>query len=385
MQQQQKASSGMIRAGILGGGQLGRMLLQAAVNYPVETWVMEQDPECPAAHLCHHFVQGDIRNYEAVLEFGKNLDVLTIEIEQVNEEALFELKAAGKTIIPDPEVLRTIRHKILQKEYYQSMQLPAPAFRVTQNREELHACTHLLPAVHKISEGGYDGRGVLVLRSEKDLENAFDAPAVLESMIDIEKEIAVIVAVNQQGAEAVYDPVEMVVDPILNQLDYQLAPARLTEATRHAATELALKLVRGFKSAGLFAVELFLDTQQQLWINETAPRVHNSGHHTMEACSSSQFDMLWRILLNYPVGNTQLKAAAALINLTGAPGESGIACYQGINQLLAMPQAALHVYGKKETRPGRKMGHVTLLENDLQLLEEQAHQVKKHLRIIAQS
>lgn len=383
MQQQQKASSGMIRAGILGGGQLGRMLLQAAVNYPVETWVLELDPDCPAAHLCHHFVHGDIKDYEAVLAFGKNLDVLTIEIEQVNEEALFELKAAGVTIIPDPEVLRTIRHKILQKEYYRSMQLPSPEFHITRSREELIALSHLLPAVHKISEGGYDGRGVQVLRTEKDLAVAFDAPSVLESMIDIETEIAVIVAVNQQGAEAVYDPVEMRVDPALNQLDYQLAPAQITTEIRNAAIELALKVVRGFKTAGIFAVEMFIDKQQQLWINETAPRVHNSGHHTIEACNSSQFDMLWRILLNYPVGSTSLKAPAALINLTGAPGESGTACYEGINVLLSMSNASLHVYGKKETRPGRKMGHVTLLENNLRLLEEQAHQIKNQIRIKA--
>lgn len=369
----------MKKAGILGGGQLGRMLLQAAINYPVETYVMENDPNCPAAHLCHHFIQGDISNYDDVYRFGKNLDVLTIEIESVNEAALFKLEEEGVTIIPKPAALKTIKSKILQKEFYKANEIPSSEFVITQNLLELKTQEHFLPAVHKLASGGYDGRGVQVMKTAADMALGFDAPSVLEKMVDIQKEIAVTVAVSTTGEIAIYAPVDMVFDARLNLLSYQLSPATLPEKVLWKAEAIALRVVKELKSPGIFAVELFTDTADNVWVNETAPRVHNSGHHTIEACYSSQFDMLWRILLQYPLGNTDHILPAAIVNLLGAEGHEGPVHYEGLTEILAMDNVFVHLYGKTHTKPGRKMGHITILSNEKQELLHKANQIKHTL------
>lgn len=367
------------KAGILGGGQLGRMLLQAAANYPVETYVLENDAECPAAHLCHHFELGDIRDFDAVYTFGKKVDVLTIEIENVNVEALEKLEAEGLKIIPRPSVLRTIKNKILQKQYYQQHQIPGAPFIITQNREELAQHADFLPAVHKIGEGGYDGKGVQLLREQADIAKGFDAPAVLEKMVDIHKEIAQTVAISESGATALYPPVEMLFDPTLNLLDYQLCPAELSTQTLYRVEAIALTVARNFKSPGLFAVEMFIDKNGDVQVNETAPRVHNSGHHTIEAHYSSQFDMLWRIMLNYPLGSTDAILPSIMVNIIGTDGHSGPVKYEGLEEVLKIENAFIHLYGKKETRPGRKMGHVTILSNEKQELLHQSNRIKHTL------
>lgn len=369
----------MKKAGILGGGQLGRMLLQAAINYPVETYVMEKDPNCPAAHLCHHFIQGDISNYDDVYRFGKNLDVLTIEIESVNEAALFKLEEEGVTIIPKPAALKTIKSKILQKEFYKAHEIPSSEFVITQNLIELKTQEHFLPAVHKLASGGYDGRGVQVMKTAADMELGFDAPAVLEKMVDIQKEIAVTIAVSTTGEIAIYAPVDMVFDARLNLLSYQLSPATLPEKVLWKAEAIALRVVKELKSPGIFAVELFTDAADNVWVNEMAPRVHNSGHHTIEACYSSQFDMLWRLLLQYPLGNTDHILSAAIVNLLGAEGHEGPAHYEGLTEILAMDNVFVHLYGKTHTKPGRKMGHITILSNEKQELLHKANQIKHTL------
>lgn len=369
----------MKKAGILGGGQLGRMLLQSAINYPVETYVMEKDPNCPAAHLCHHFVLGDISNFDDVYRFGKDLDVLTIEIESVNEDALFKLEEEGVTIIPKPAALKTIKSKILQKEFYKAHEIPSSQFVVTQNLEELKTQEAFLPAVHKLATGGYDGRGVQVMKTSADMELGFDAPSVLEKMVDIQKEIAVMIAVSAKGETAIYAPVDMVFDPRLNLLSYQLSPASLPEKVLWKAEAIALRVVKELKSPGIFAVELFTDANDNVWVNETAPRVHNSGHHTIEACYSSQFDMLWRVLLDYPLGNTEHILPAAIVNLLGAEGHEGPAFYEGLPEILAMDNVFVHLYGKTHTKPGRKMGHITILSNEKQELLHKANQIKHTL------
>jgi 5-(carboxyamino)imidazole ribonucleotide synthase len=369
----------MKKAGILGGGQLGRMLLQAAINYPVETYVMENDPKCPAAHLCHHFVKGDITNYDDVYQFGKKLDVLTIEIESVNDAALEQLELEGVTIIPSPAALKIIKSKILQKQFYQDNEIPSSAFVITQHKSELGAHEAMLPAVHKLAMGGYDGRGVQVIKTVADMELGFDAPAVLEKMVDIKKEIAVMIAVSTTGKTAIYAPVDMVFDPRLNLLTYQLSPATLPEKVLWKAEAIALRVVKSLKSAGIFAVELFTDADDNVWVNETAPRVHNSGHHSIEACYSSQFDMLWRILLDYPLGNTDHILPAAIVNVLGAEGYEGPAYYEGLNDVLAMDNVFVHLYGKQHTKPGRKMGHITILSNEKQELLHKANQIKNTL------
>ncbi|MBO9572972.1 MAG: 5-(carboxyamino)imidazole ribonucleotide synthase [Chitinophagaceae bacterium] len=374
----------MLKVGILGGGQLGRMLLQAAANYPVETWVMENDGQAPAAHLCHHFVKGDIRNYDDVYNFGKNLDAITIEIESVNEDALIKLEAEGVAVYPKPSALHIIKNKIRQKEFYKQNEIPTSSFLVTNSLKEIEQHISFLPAVHKIGEGGYDGKGVQVIKSEDDIYMGFDEPSVLEKMVSVEKEIAQIVAVNNKGEIALYPPVHMVFDPRLNLLDFQLSPAEIPERIKWRIEAISIAVVKGLKSPGIFAVELFIDQQGEVFVNETAPRVHNSGHHTIEANYSSQFDMLWRIILGYPLGNTASILPAAIVNVIGEPGYDGIAHYQGLDEVLQMDNVFVHIYGKKQTKPGRKMGHVTIMSRDRQDITFTANRIKQHLKVIAE-
>jgi 5-(carboxyamino)imidazole ribonucleotide synthase len=369
----------MLKVGILGGGQLGRMLLQAAANYPVETYVLENEEDCPAAHLCHLFSKGDIRDYEAVLAFGSGLDAITIEIENVNTDALEQLEKEGVKIYPKPSVLKTIKNKILQKEYYKNNGIPSADFIITKNKEEVFANESFLPAIHKLGEGGYDGRGVKVLQEKSDLDQAFDKDAVLEKKIKISKEIAMIVAINDQGDTAIYPPVEMMFDPVLNLLDFQLCPAELDQKTLWKAEAVALSVVRNFNSPGIFAIEMFIDEKNDVLVNETAPRVHNSGHHTIEAHYSSQFDMLWRVILGYPLGNTDPILPSIMINVIGSEGHMGEVRYEGLEDVLKIENAFVHLYGKKITKPGRKMGHVTILSKDRQELVHQSNKVRRLL------
>lgn len=369
----------MQKTGILGGGQLGRMLLQAAVNYPVETYLMENDEECPSAHLCHHFTKGDIKNFDAVYNFGRSLDAITVEIENVNVEALEKLENEGKKIFPKPSVLKTIKNKILQKEYYTNNQIPTAEYTITRDRDELKKYESFLPAVQKLAEGGYDGRGVQVLRAPADVGTGFDAPSVLEKLILIEKEIAQIVAVGQNRQTALYPPVEMHFDKDLNQLDYQIAPADISQQILYRVEAIALTVARNFNSPGLFAVEMFIDTKGDVYVNETAPRVHNSGHHTIESHFSSQFDMLWRIMLGYPLGNTSAILPSIMVNIVGAEGFSGNVKYEGLEDVLKIENAFVHLYGKKQTRPGRKMGHVTVLSKEKQDLLHKSNKIRHTL------
>ena len=372
----------MLKVGILGGGQLGRMLLQAAANYPVETWVMENDDQAPAAHLCHHFIKGDIRNYEDVYNFGKKLDAITIEIESVNEQALLKLEAEGVAVYPKPSALHVIKNKIRQKQFYQDKKIPTSSFLVTNNLKELEQQISFLPAVHKIGEGGYDGKGVQVIRSEDEIHKGFDAPSILEKMVTIEKEIAQIVAINNKGEIALYPPVHMVFDQRLNLLDFQLSPAEIPEKIKWKIEAISIAVVKGLQSPGIFAVELFVDPQGEVFVNETAPRVHNSGHHTIEANYSSQFDMLWRIMLDFPLGNTKSILPAAIVNIIGEDGYEGEAHYEGLNDILQMDNVFVHIYGKKQTKPGRKMGHVTIMSRERQDLSFTANRVKQQLKVI---
>jgi 5-(carboxyamino)imidazole ribonucleotide synthase len=371
----------MKKVGILGGGQLGRMLLQAAANYPVETYILENDENAPAAHLCHHFTKGEITNFDTVYNFGKNVDAITIEIENVNIDALEQLEKEGKLIIPKTSVLRTIKNKILQKQFYTNLQIPTAAYVVTLTKSAIDAS--FLPAVHKIAEGGYDGKGVVLLNMEKDLENAFDAPSILEKKLTIKKEIAQIIAIDQQGAIALYPPVEMVFDNYLNLLDYQICPANLEDKILWKVEAIAMTVAKNLKSAGLFAIELIVDVNNEVYVNETAPRVHNSGHHTIEAHYSSQFDMLWRILLNYPLGNPDAILPSVMVNVIGDKDCTGAAIYDGLEEVMKIDNAFVHLYGKSHTKPGRKMGHITVLSKEKQELIHQANRIKNTLRVIS--
>lgn len=373
----------MQKIGILGGGQLGRMLLQASANYVVETFLMENDENCPAAHLCHHFVKGNIQDYDDVVNFGKNLDAITIEIEAVNIDALETLESMGVRVYPKPSAIRIIKNKITQKAFYQSNKIPTSPFVITQNRREVLQHLDKLPAVHKIGEGGYDGKGVEIIHQEKDIEKAFDAPSVLEEKVDIQQEIAVIVAKDDKGNLSFFPPVEMMFNHSLNLLDFQLAPARLPEKTLWKVEAIAQKVVQSLQSAGIFAVELFVDRQEEVYVNETAPRVHNSGHHTIEANYCSQYDMLWRIMLQYPPGNTASITPSSIVNILGEQGYEGIAHYEGLEEVLKMDNVFVHLYGKEVTKGGRKMGHVTILSNDNAELIYLANKVKNTLKVVS--
>lgn len=371
----------MKKIGILGGGQLGRMLLQAAANYPVETFVMENDPGCPAAHLCNHFIKGDITSYDDVYQFGKGLEALTIEIESVNADALEQLEKEGVRIYPKPAALRTIKNKILQKQFYKNNQIPTSDFVITSNAAALQEHSSFLPAVHKLGEGGYDGRGVQIIKTTAEFSLGFDAPAVLEKMVPIAKEIAMIVAVDDKFDMVFYPPVDMVFDHELNLLSHQVSPAVLPDKTFWKVEAIAIAVVKAFKSPGIFAVELFVDKNGEVYVNETAPRVHNSGHHSIEANYSSQFDMLWRIMLGYPLGCTDAIMPAVILNIVGEEGFSGPAYYEGLEEVLKMENAFVHLYGKAQTKPGRKMGHVTVIGKDRRELTYKANRIKHILKV----
>lgn len=369
----------MKKVGILGGGQLGRMLLQASINYPVETFLMEKDASAPAAHLCHHFTKGDITNFDDVYNFGKKLNAITIEIENVNIEALEKLESEGVEIFPKPSALKIIKNKITQKQFYEEHGIPTSPFVITNSINELKNQFSFFPAVHKLANGGYDGRGVQIIRTNEDATKGFDDPAVLEKMVQIKQEIAIIIAVNSNGQTAIYPPVDMVFDQDLNLLSHQICPAEIPQSVFWKVEAIAINAIKKLNSPGVFAVELFTDKEGNVLVNEIAPRVHNSGHHTIEANFSSQFDMLWRIILGYPLGNTSPILSSALVNLLGEEGSEGDAIYEGLENVLAMDNVFVHIYGKQQTKPGRKMGHVTILSNEKQELLHKANQIKHML------
>ncbi len=373
-----------MKVGILGGGQLGRMLLQAGINYVVETHVLENDSNCPAAHLCNHFTKGDIQDYNTVYNFGKGLDAITIEIEAVNVDALEQLQKDGVRVYPSPATLRIIKNKIIQKKFYKEHDIPTSDFVVTEKISDLNNHLSFLPAVHKLGEGGYDGKGVQILKDKNEVEKGFNAPSVLEKLVAVQKEIAVIVAMNDKGETAIYPPAEMVFDIRYNLLDYQLSPSRLVKEVLWKVEAIAFKVLRELKSPGIFAVELFVDKNNDVLVNEIAPRVHNSGHHTIEANYCSQYDMLWRIMLQLPLGNTAAIQPSALVNLVGAEGHTGKVAYSGMSEVLKLGNTFVHLYGKASTKPGRKMGHVTILGNDFTELTHTAHKVKNLLQVISE-
>jgi 5-(carboxyamino)imidazole ribonucleotide synthase len=375
----------MLKVGILGGGQLGRMLLQAAANYPVETHVLEADDDCPSAHLCRFFVKGSIRDFDTVYNFGKGLDAVTIEIENVNIDALEKLESDGVKVYPKPSVLRIIKNKAAQKKYYSQFQIPTAEYTIINGKHEITNHQHLLPAVHKSAEGGYDGKGVEIINNLAEAEKGFDGESVLERKVKIKKEIAQIVAVDAHGKTALYPPVEMIFNKDFNLLDYQLCPAEISQNVLWKIEAIALSVVRNFNSPGLFAVELFVDANDDVLVNETAPRVHNSGHHTIEAHYSSQFDMLWRIILGYPLGNTKAILSSAMINVIGGDGHTGQALYDGLEEVLKIDNAFVHIYGKHQTKPGRKMGHVTVMSNEKADLVHKANKIKSLIQVVSKS
>ncbi|TAF67002.1 MAG: 5-(carboxyamino)imidazole ribonucleotide synthase [Cytophagales bacterium] len=371
------------KIGILGGGQLGRMLLQPAIDLNLQLHFLDPDPEAPCASCSPFFTVGKLTDYDTVYQFAKNLDIISIEIENVNTEALAQLTKEGKQVYPQPEIIKIIQDKRLQKQFYQNHQIPTSPFVLIDEPAALEQYKDWLPAVLKLGKEGYDGKGVMLLHNEQDFKSAFVAPSVLERKIDIDKELAVIVARNPQGEIQAFPAVEMVFNPRYNLIDYQLSPARISEATAQKAQQLATKVIETFAMIGILAIEMFLDTEGNLWVNEVAPRPHNSGHQSIEANYTSQFEQHLRAINHMPLGNTDLREQAAMVNLIGEEGYQGIARYQGWEKISTLKGVKIHLYGKKYTKPGRKMGHITILENNLQALKEKVQYIKENFKVIA--
>jgi 5-(carboxyamino)imidazole ribonucleotide synthase len=354
------------KLGILGGGQLGRMFIQEAIGLNVCVHVLDPAENAPCAAIANVFVQGDFADYDTVLNFGKEVDVLTIEIEHVNIEALEELERRGKLVFPRPAALRTIKDKGLQKLFYAAHNIPTAPFVLVENKTEAAMHVSAGPFMQKLRTGGYDGKGVTPFRNEADLEHAFDAPSVLEQMVHFEKELAVIVARNASGELRVFPLVEMEFNSEANLVEFIFSPANVSVEVAQEAAEIAKKIVEQLDHVGLLAVELFLTKTGQLLVNEVAPRPHNSGHHTIEACYTSQYAQHMRAILNLPLGDTALRSAGVMINLLGEKGFTGTAKYEGLEEVLSTQGAYVHLYGKEETKPFRKMGHITICLPELE-------------------
>lgn len=369
------------KVGVLGGGQLGLMLLQAAIDWNLNVKILDA-ADAPCAAIAPEFVEGSLQDYEAVYQFGQDVEVLTIEIEKVNVEALEALEREGKKIFPQPHVIRLIQDKRTQKQFYRDHGLPTADFILTENRDDVRNHTDFLPAFHKLGRDGYDGKGVQRIASPADFEKAFDAPGLLEKAVDFEKELAVIVARNENGEVSTFPTVEMVFHPEANLVEYLFAPADISEKIEKQAEDLAKKTAQAIGVVGLLAVEMFLTKDGQVLINEVAPRPHNSGHHTIRANFTSQFEQHWRAILNLPLGDTTAYTPAAMVNLLGEEGHTGPAYYEGMDELLATHGVFPFLYGKKITKPFRKMGHITVTDSDLTKLKEKAEWVKGALKVI---
>ena len=373
------------RIGILGGGQLGLMLLQAAIDWNLDIHVLDPDAEAPCRRIAPKFTQGSLQDFDTVYNFGKDLDVITIEIEKVNVEALEKLESEGKRVYPQPAVIRQIQDKRIQKVFYTDKGLPTADFILTENRASVGEHLNFLPAFHKLGRDGYDGRGVQRIASEADLEKAFDQPGLLEKAVPFEKELAVIVARNPSGEVMTFPTVEMVFHPELNLVEYLFAPAEISAETDQKAQQIARQTAEAFEIVGLLAVELFLTPEGEVLINEVAPRPHNSGHHTIQANVTSQYQQHWRAILDLPLGSTKAYGPSAMVNLLGEAGFEGPAEYEGMEKLLATPEVFPFLYWKAITKPFRKMGHITIMDDNISALKEKVAYVTKNIKVISKS
>lgn len=375
--------------GILGGGQLGKMLLYETRKFDIQTRVLDPNTDAPSKIACNHFTQGDLMDYQTVYNFGKKVNVLTFEIEGVNVSALEQLEKEGVAVYPSPKNLKIIQNKGFQKIFYKENNIPTADFSVFSSLENLKKSIEKkeikLPFVWKSTQFGYDGNGVKIVRALTDVKNLPNVECIAEKMIHFKNELAVIVARNPQGDEVTYPVVEMEFHPEANQVEYVLCPARIDEKIAQKAQEIALQTARAFKSVGLLAVEMFLTQNDEILVNEVAPRPHNSGHYSIEASYTNQFEQHLRAILNLPLGNTQSKVAAVMVNLVGEEGFSGDVFYQNIEKIMALEGVTPHIYGKRQTRPFRKMGHITIINENINQAREIAKQVKEKIKVISQT
>ena len=369
-----------MKIGILGGGQLGRMLIQEALKYDDEFHVLDPNSDCSCSNISI-FTEGNFNEKQAVLDFGKDKDVVSIEIEHVNAEALEELEKQGVKVIPNSNIIKIIQQKILQKQFYEEHDIPSPAFQIILSKEEEIIID--FPFVQKLNTGGYDGKGVQIIKDENDFINLWDESSVLENLVDIDKELSLIIAKNERGEIKSFPVTEMVADPILNLLDFNICPTQISDEVQDQIDVIAEKFMKAADSEGLFAIELFLDKTGKLWVNETAPRLHNSGHQTQEGNANSQFEQFYRVLKNLPLADTSAVGFSGMLNLVGEENHTGKVKYEGLENVLKLPNAYVHLYGKTETKPGRKMGHINVLANSREDLLEQLINIKSLVKVVA--
>ena len=373
--------------GILGGGQLGKMLLTETLKYDIRTIVLDPSAEAPAHFGCYTFFQGDLMDYDTVYQFGKQADLVTFEIENVNVDALERLESEGIKVYPTPKSLRIIQDKGAQKAFYKAHEIPTAPFEPFPSPALLATAVAegrwTYPFVWKSTRFGYDGNGVKIVRNPQDLHALPEGPCIAELCADIDKELAVIVARSPKGEVATYPVVEMEFHPEANQVEYVLCPARIAETISDQARKIALQVAEAFGSIGLLAVELFLTKQGEIWVNEVAPRPHNSGHYSIEASYTSQFEQHLRAILDLPLGSTESKVAGVMVNLVGAEGYAGDVIYEHIEDVLSLQGVTPHIYGKRQTRPFRKMGHITITHPNIEQARSLAQKVKETIKVIS--
>ena len=374
------------KLGILGGGQLGKMMLFDTRKFDIQTYVLDPSNEAPCKIACNKFFQGNLMDFDTVYNFGKQVDVLTFEIELVNLDALEKLESEGISVFPSPKTLRLIQNKGIQKDFYSNNTIPTAAYKRFENLEALKADSSnlKLPFVWKCTEFGYDGMGVKIIRTLSDLENLPNVECISEEMIPFKNELSVIVCRNVTGEIKTYPVVEMEFHPEANQVEYVICPARIDDKVAEKARAIALNVSEKFNHVGLLAVEMFQTIDDQIIVNEVAPRPHNSGHHTIEASFTSQFENHIRAILDLPLGNTDSKVAGIMVNLVGEEGHSGNVIYENIETIMGWNGVTPHIYGKKETRPFRKMGHVTIVNEDMVAARKIAENVKNTIRVISE-
>jgi 5-(carboxyamino)imidazole ribonucleotide synthase len=375
-------ASQKFKLGILGGGQLGRMLIQEAMNLNLSTAVMDPDANAPCRFITETFIHADFQNEASVYEFGKQVDLLTVEIEHVNVRALLRLEAEGLQIYPQPLILQMVQDKGVQKAFFLSHNIPTAPFHFIENKNDLLQHVERLPAILKLRTSGYDGKGVMKLDGEESIKDAFDAPCILEELIDFDKEISVIVARNNSGEIANFPVVEMEFNTKVNLVEFLCSPARITIQQEEEAIQIAKNVIEKTGMVGVLAVEMFVTKAGKILVNEIAPRPHNSGHHTIEGNVTSQYAQHLRAILGLPLGDTSIVKPSVMINLLGEPGFTGEAKYEGMEQVMELPGTHIHLYGKKITKPFRKMGHITVTANRLNDAIEIAEKARKIIRVI---
>ena len=374
-----------LKLGIIAGGQLGKMLIQEASKWDIITYVLDNDEECPARNIASHYIKGNHLDFDSVYQFGKMVDLLTFEIENVHIEAIKKLKSEGVRVIPDPDILALIQDKGLQKQFYKGNGIPTSKFKIYDSKfdivNDIKNGKLNYPFVQKLRKGGYDGRGVAVINGQDDLKKILPGASIIEEKVEIAKEISVIVARNKKGEIKCYPVVEMLFDPTANLVDKLICPSSITIEQSEKAVNFASEIIELLTMEGLLAVEFFVDSNGDVIVNEMAPRPHNSGHHTIESIITSQFEQHLRAILNLPLGSTKIKLPSVMINILGDKGFEGPVVYEGLTESMAIEGVKIHLYGKKTTKPYRKMGHITVLASSLECALKKAEKVKQLIRV----